>query len=86
MWGILLITITLTNKDNDYKNNYKKIVEELAKERFDEIKELIHEINQNDLIYHFKGNTSRKRFVDLNSGIELFQNLLKWNYKKKNAA
>ena len=39
MWGILVITITLTNKDNDHKNNFKKIFGELAKERFDEIKE-----------------------------------------------
>ena len=49
MWGILVITITSTNKDNDHKNNFKKIFGELAKERFDEIKELIDEINHNDL-------------------------------------
>ena len=49
MWGILVITITLTNKDNDHKNNFNKIFEELAKERFDEIKELIDEINHSDL-------------------------------------
>ena len=36
-----------TNKD-DHKDNYKETFEELVKERFDEIKELTDEINQND--------------------------------------
>ena len=27
------------------------------------------EINQNDIIYYFKKNTSRKRFDDFNNGI-----------------
>ena len=36
----------LTNKD-DHKDNYKQKIEELVKERFDEIKELTDEINQN---------------------------------------
>ena len=31
-------------------DNYKEIFEELVKERFDEIRELTNEINQNDLI------------------------------------
>ena len=44
---------TLTNKD-DHKDNYKEIFEKLVEERFDEIKELIHEINYNSLIYYFK--------------------------------
>ena len=39
--------MTLTYKD-DHKDNYKEI--------FDEIK-------QNDLIYYFKSNTTRKRFI-----------------------
>ena len=39
----------------------KKIFEELVNERFDEIKELKDEINQNDLICYFKSNTSRKK-------------------------
>ena len=60
--------VVLTNEDG-HKDNYKKIFEELVKERFDEIKELTHEINQNDLIYYFKGNTARKKFDDFNNGI-----------------
>ena len=39
----------------------KKIFEELVNERFDEIKELKDEINQNDLTCYFKSNTSRKK-------------------------
>ena len=62
----------LTNKDHDHKDNYKEIFEELAKERFDEIKELTSEINQNDLIYYFKGNAARKRFDDFNNGVKRF--------------
>ena len=43
---------TLTNQDNDKDNySYKEILEEIFKERFDEIKELAHEINHNDLIF-----------------------------------
>ena len=45
-------------------------MEELVRERFDEIKELIDEINQNDFAYYFKGNTARKRFDDFDNGIE----------------
>ena len=30
-----------------------------------------NEINQNDIIYYFKRNTSRKRFDDFNNGIGL---------------
>ena len=55
--------MALTNK-NDHKDNFKEIFEELVKENFDEIKELTDEINENDLIYNFKGNTARKRFDD----------------------
>ena len=61
----------LTNKD-DHKHQYKEIFEELFKERLDEIKYFTDEINQNDLIYHFKDNTFRKRFDDFNNGIEPF--------------
>ena len=63
----------LTNKDDDRKANYKKIFEELVKERFYEIKEFTDEINQNDLIYYAKSNTSRKRFYGSNNCIELFK-------------
>ena len=64
--------MALTNKD-DHKDNYKEIFEELVKERFDEMKELSDEINQNDLIYHFKGNTARKRFYGFNNAIEFLR-------------
>ena len=40
----------VTNKD-DHKYNYKDLFKEIEKERFDEIKELIDEINQDDLTY-----------------------------------
>ena len=47
---------TLTNKDDhkcdykdDHKDIYKEIFEKLVKEKFDEIKELTNEKNQNDL-------------------------------------
>ena len=64
----------LTNKD-DHKDTYLEIYEELVKERFDEIKELTNEINQNSLTYYFKGNTARKRFDDFFNGIELFKKI-----------
>ena len=64
-----------SNPDDDHKDNYKKTFEQLVKERFDEIKELTDEINQNDLIYYFKSNTSRKRFDDFNNCIELFKKI-----------
>ena len=51
------------------------IFEELVKERFNEVKESNDEINQNDLIYYFKGNTARKRFADFNNSIELFKKI-----------
>ena len=58
---------TITNR----KDNYKEIFEKLAKERFDEIKELTNEISHDDLMYYFKGNTATKRFNDFNNGKEL---------------
>ena len=67
---------TLTNQDNDKDNySYKEILEEIFKERFDEIKELAHEINHNDLIFWFKGNVAIKRFDHFNNGIELFRKI-----------
>ena len=44
---------TVTSKVDNHKDNYKKLFEELVKERFDEVKGLTNEINQNDLIYYF---------------------------------
>ena len=61
----------------DFMNLYKKFTAKpkLVKERFDEIKELNDELNENDLTYYFKGNTARKRFDDFNNSIELFKKL-----------
>ena len=62
---------------NDHKDNHKYICketfDEIVKERLDEIKELIDEISFNDSTYYFKCNTTRKRFDDLNTNIELFK-------------
>ena len=57
------------------KKNYKEICKELVKERIYEIKELIHEINHNDLIYYLTGNTVRKRFDDFNNGVDFFRKM-----------
>ena len=50
----------------------QNIFEELVKERFDEMKESINEVNQNDLTYYLKVNTAKKRFDNFNNGIEFF--------------
>ena len=78
----------MTNNDgheNDHKDNYKKIFEELLKERFDEIKELTNEVKQNNLIYYFKGNTARKRFDNFNNSIELFKKIKSGKIKLEKA-
>ena len=67
--------VALTNKGDDHKGNYKEVFEELVKEKFDEIKELTNEINQNDLRYYFKGNTVIKIFDEFNNGIKLFEKI-----------
>ena len=64
----------LTNKDH-CKSVCKEIFEKLVKERIDEVIELTDEINQNGLIYYFKGNISRKRFDDFTNGIKLFEKI-----------
>ena len=46
-----------------------------AFERFDEIKELTDEINHDDLIYYFTGNTAIKIFDHFNNGMELFRKI-----------
>ena len=59
------------------KYNHNEIFEEEKiwfDEIFDEIIRLTDEINSNDLIYHFKGATARKRFDDFNNGIKLLKN------------
>ena len=54
------------------KDNYKEILELLAKERFYEIKDLTDEINHDYLTHYFTNNTAREWFHDFNNGIELF--------------
>ena len=49
----------------------KKYLKNQLKKRFDEIKEITIEINQNSLIY----NAARERFDDLNNGIEPFRKI-----------
>ena len=61
-----------TSKVVDHKGNV--IFNELAKEKFDKI-ELTDEINQNDLIYYFKGSSARKRFDDFKNGIKHFEKI-----------
>ena len=75
----------ITNKDNDHEKNYIEIFEELVKERFDEIKQLTNEINQNDSIYYFKGNTGRKRFCKFNNDIKRFEKIKYVEIKLKEA-
>ena len=78
----------MTNNDGhekDHKDKYKKIFEELLKERFDEIKELTDEVKQNNLIYYFKGNTARKRFDNFNNSIELFKKIKSGKIKLEKA-
>ena len=75
----------LSNKD-DHKDNYKEIFKELVKERFDEIKELSDEINENDLTYYSKANnTARKRFDDFNDGIESLKKIKSGKMKLEEA-
>ena len=56
----------------DHKDIYKNMFEKLAKEKFDEIKELTYEIDNDYLIFYLKNDTAKKRFDDFNNGIELF--------------
>ena len=63
------------NQLNDHKDNYKEVFEELVTERFDEIKELTDEIDHDDLIYYFTGNTAIKIFDHFNNGMELFRKI-----------
>ena len=52
----------LTNKDDhkdDHKYIHKEKFDKLVKEKFDGIKELTYEIDQNDLTYYFKGDTTK---------------------------
>ena len=48
----------LTNKD-DHKSIYKEIFDRVVKERFDEIKQLTHEIDHDSLVHYFKNNINK---------------------------
>ena len=48
----------LTNKD-DHKSIYKEIFDRVVKERFDEIKQLTHEIDHDGLMHYFKNNINK---------------------------
>ena len=67
------------------KTIIKKSVKESVKEKFDGIKELTNEINHNDLIYYFKGDTASKIFDSFNNGIELFRKMLSAEIKLEEA-
>ena len=49
---------TLNNKDN-CKSIYRKIFDKIAKERFDEIKKLAHEIDHDNLVHYIKNHTAK---------------------------
>ena len=84
------IQSTLTNKDEQIYP-IKKSIEELFRERFDEIIELNDETTFDDLISYFKVNTVKKRFDDLKNGMKYFEKIksksrnmeLKMQNKKK---
>ena len=63
----------------------KKIFDKVVKEKFDEIKELTYQIDQNDLIYYFKNNTAKKNFNDFDNGIELFRKIQSGEMKVEDA-
>ena len=49
------------------------------------MKELNDEINHDDSIYFFKGNTARKRFDDFSDVIELFRKIQSCEMKLEQA-
>ena len=57
-----------TNKDH-HKDIYKEILDQIVKEKIDNIRELTDEINDHYLRYYFIGDTARKSFDDFNNGI-----------------
>ena len=72
----------LTNKDN-HKSICKEIFDKVGKERFDEIKELTHEIDHN-LIYHFK-NSAKYFLINFDDGIEFFKTIQSGEIKLEDA-
>ena len=84
--------MALTNKDDhkdDHKDHHKYIYIEifgkLAKEKFDEIKDLTYEINHDYFKYYFKNDTAQKRFDDFNNGIERFRKIQSGEIKLEEA-
>ena len=43
------------------------------KERFNKITDLTDEINKNDPVYYFKSNSTRRKFDEFSSGINLLK-------------
>ena len=74
----------LTNKD-DHKSIYREIFDKIVKEKFDEIKKLTDEIDNNDLIYYLEKNTARKNFNDFDNGIKLFRKIQSAEMKLEDA-
>ena len=64
---------------------YTEMFDKLVKEKFDEMWELINEINHDYLTYYFKGDTAKKRFDDFNNGIELFKKIQSGEIKLEEA-
>ena len=62
-----------TNLKNQLKNKFGKIIE------------LTDEINENNLIYFFKDNSTRKRFDNFNNAIKLFRKIRSGEIKLEEA-
>ena len=58
-----LKTKAVEGKSDDKSSNCKEIYDKILEEKMDEILEMSREINDNNLIYDFKGSTSSIRFT-----------------------
>ena len=67
------------------RTNLKNWFKELVKEIFGKIIELTDEINENNLVYFFKDNSTRKRFDNFNNGIKLFRKIRSGEIKLEEA-
>ena len=61
----------------------KEIFEELANERMGEIQNLSKQINFNNLIYHFKGESDPKNFIGFKGPLAFYKKALKKAEKKE---
>ena len=59
------------------QNERLQELQKLVKERPDEITDLTNETNVNDLIYYFKGNTTREKLIISKMGLKTFANFFK---------